>query len=271
MAQIPIEDPRDARLAEYRTIREAELVRRRGLFVAEGRLVVRRLLEDPRYRIRSLLLSSTAYDQLADALAPWLGRIPVYTCDLHDLADLTGFNIHRGCLALAERPVEEPYAHVIAGARRVVVLETVANADNVGGVFRNAAAFGADAVLLSPTSCDPLYRKAIRTSMAATLRVPYARVDPWPDGLNDLRDRGYTLVALTPDPAARSLSSLAIGTLPDRLALLLGSEGPGLTGGAEALADVRVRIPIRRDIDSLNLAVAAGVALSWLTSGRDLA
>jgi len=271
MAQIRIDDPRDARLDEYRTIGEAELVRRRGLFVAEGRFVVRRLLEDPRYRVRSVLVSPSAYEQLADSLAPLVERIPVYVCGLRDFGALTGYNIHRGCLALAERPFDESYTEVAAGAPRVVVLEAAANPDNVGGVFRNAAAFGVDAILLSPTCCDPLYRKAIRTSMAATLRVRFARVEPWPDGLKELRRLGYNLAAFTPDPEARSLRSFAMNRLPERLALLFGSEGSGLTSAALALADVRVRIPVRPDVDSLNLAVAAGIALSWLTRGDDLA
>ena len=265
MAQIRIDDVRDERLDEYRAIGEPELVRRRGLFVAEGRLVVRRLLEDPRYRVRSVLVSPAAYDQLADSLAPLVERIPVYVCGLPNFGDLAGYNIHRGCLALAERPFEESYVQVAAGARRVVVLEAAADPDNVGGVFRNAAAFGVDAVLLSPTCCDPLYRKAVRTSMAATLRVRFARVEPWPGGLNELQRLGYGLAAFTPHREARPLASFAMNRPPDRLALLFGSEGSGLTGAAQDLADVRVRIPVSADVDSLNLAVATGIALSWLT------
>jgi tRNA G18 (ribose-2'-O)-methylase SpoU len=147
----------------------------------------------------------------------------------------------------------------------------VANADNVGGVFRNAAAFGAGAVLLGPACCDPFYRKAIRTSMAATLRIPFARLEPWPDALESLRADGFAIVALTPDPSARSIGEFHRHAPSGRLALLFGSEGSGLTGGAQALADERVRIPIQPAVDSLNLAVASGIALSWLTSADLLA
>jgi tRNA G18 (ribose-2'-O)-methylase SpoU len=151
-----------------------------------------------------------------------------------------------------------------AGARTLVVLEGVANADNVGGVFRNAAAFGVDAVLLSPTCCDPLYRKAIRTSMAATLTVPFARVEPWPDKLRALRDAGYLIVALTPAADAESLATFARVAGGVRLALVFGSEGIGLSSAVQQFAHRRVRIPIRSEVDSLNLAVAAGIVLSWL-------
>jgi tRNA G18 (ribose-2'-O)-methylase SpoU len=271
MPEIEITDPHDVRLAEYRTIGEAELVRRRGFFVAEGRLVVRRLLEDSRHHVHSLLLNRSARDALADLLPRWIDRIPIYTCRTGDFLIVTGFDIHRGCLALAERPVEPSWTSVTAAARITVVLEGVANADNVGGVFRNAAAFGADAVLLSPACCDPLYRKAVRTSMAATLRVPFARLEPWPDALNALRGEGFAIVAFTPDPSARTIGEFARQAPTGRLALLFGSEGIGLTGGAQALADECVRIPIRQAVDSLNLAVASGIALSWLTSADLLA
>jgi tRNA G18 (ribose-2'-O)-methylase SpoU len=162
------------------------------------------------------------------------------------------------------------YDHRFAGAGRLVVLEDVANPDNVGGIFRSAAAFGVDAVLLSPSCCDPLYRKAVRTSMSATLRVPFARLEPWPARLQALKADGFTLVAFTPDSSAEALDGFAPRGRRSRLACLFGSEGGGLTSEVQALADSRVRIPIRSDVDSLNLAVAAGIALSWLTSVTDL-
>jgi tRNA G18 (ribose-2'-O)-methylase SpoU len=169
-----------------------------------------------------------------------------------------------------QRPPPSPLDDVLRDARLVVALEDVANADNVGGVFRNVAAFGADAVLLSPSCCDPLYRKAIRTSMAATLRVPFARIDAWPEGLSDLRARGFTLVALTPREPAQALDSFARTGRTDRLVLLVGAEGAGLSPAVERAADVRVRIPVRPVVDSLNLAVATGIALSRLTRAADL-
>src|SRR5689334_21417510 len=158
-----VNGPDDPRIADYASVPDAELVRRHGLFVAEGRLVVRRLIEEGRYRVRSMLLSEAALR----GLRPIVTRVdaPIYVCDNESLRRITGYNVHRGCLALAERPEPMPARDVLAAARMVVVLEAVANPDNVGGVFRNAAAFGFDGVLLNPTCCDPLYRKAIRTSM----------------------------------------------------------------------------------------------------------
>jgi tRNA G18 (ribose-2'-O)-methylase SpoU len=157
---------------------------------------------------------------------------------------------------------------VLSTATVVVVLEAVANADNVGGVFRTAAAFGADGVLLSPSCCDPLYRKAIRTSMAATLRVPFARMEDWPHGLAALRARGFTIVGLTPRAEAQPLDIFA-ASRPARIVLLVGNEGAGLSREAEAAAERLVRIPIRPDVDSLNLVVATGIVLSRLTSFGD--
>jgi tRNA G18 (ribose-2'-O)-methylase SpoU len=267
---IRIERAGDPRVAEYRDVPEPELIRARGLFVAEGRAVVRRLIDDRRYRVRSLLLSDAARGDLE----PWLARldpdVPVYICPATQFLDMTGIDIHRGCLALVERPPASPLDDVLRDARLVVALEDIANADNVGGVFRNVAAFGADAVVLSPSCCDPLYRKAIRTSMAATLRVPFARINPWPEGLAELRIRGFTLVALTPREPAQALDGFARSTRPDRLVLLVGTEGAGLSAAVERVADWRVRIPMRPSVDSLNLAVATGIALSRLTSAADL-
>jgi tRNA G18 (ribose-2'-O)-methylase SpoU len=267
---IRLERPDDPRVAEYRDVPEPELIRARGLFVAEGRVVVRRLIDERRYVVRSLLLNEAARGELD----PWLARldpaVPIYICAAGHFLGMTGLNIHRGCLALVERPAAPPLDGVLRDARLVVALEDVANADNVGGVFRNVAAFGADAVLLSPSCCDPLYRKAIRTSMAATLRVPFARIEAWPGGLLDLRARGFTLVALTPRGPAQALDGFARTTRSDRLALLVGAEGAGLSAAVEQAADVHVRIPMRPVLDSLNLAVATGIALSRLTRATDL-
>ena len=269
MPDIRLERPGDPRVAEYRDVPEPELIRARGLFVAEGRLVVRRLIDERRFGVRSLLLSDAARGDLE----PWLARLdpdlPVYVCAADHFLDMTGLDIHRGCLALVQRPPASPLDDVLRNARLVVALEDVANADNVGGVFRNVAAFGADAVLLSPSCCDPFYRKAIRTSMAATLRVPFARI-AWHEGLSDLRARGFTLVALTPREPAQALDDFSRATRPDRLVLLVGTEGAGLSPAVERAADVRVRIPMSAAVDSLNLAVATGIVLSRLTSDANL-
>lgn len=267
MTVIPVADPHDPRLALYRHIRDANLVREHGLFVAEGRLIVERMAADPRYVIESLLLNESSWRALSPTLTVAAPDAPVFLCETSSFAAITGFDIHRGCLALVQRPPERAWEDAVADARLVVVLEAVTNADNVGGVFRNVAAFGADAVLLSPTSCDPLYRKAIRTSMGAALQVPFARIDPWPIALRDLRARGFTLVALSPREPSAALDAFATSAAAaGRLALIVGTEGPGLSDAVEQCVDVRVRIPIRPAVDSLNLAVATGVALSRLGS-----
>jgi tRNA G18 (ribose-2'-O)-methylase SpoU len=179
--------------------------------------------------------------------------------------EIAGFNIHRGCLALAERPALAEVADLaLDDARLLVVLEGVNNPDNVGGIFRSAAAFDADAVILGPSCSDPLYRKSIRTSMAATLVVPFAGARPWPQAIAGLRARGFTVLALTP-----STDATAIDDLPafDRVAILVGAEGEGLSGAAMHAADYRVRIPMTGAADSLNVTVAASIAM-YLVSSR---
>jgi len=255
-----IEREDDPRVAEYRHVPDPELVRSRGLFVAEGRFVVRRVLDDGRYQVRSVLVNESALRSLEPSLRA-RPAVPVYVCDGRDFLGICGYDIHRGCLALVERPVPLSVDALLASARTLVVLEAVANADNVGGVFRNAAALGATGVLLSPTCCDPLYRKAIRTSMGASLRVPFARADDWPGALTEVRAAGFTVVALTPRQPSETLDAFAGRERPPRIALVLGTEGAGLTPHAEAAADYRVRIPTTGDVDSLNVAVATGIAL----------
>src|SRR2546426_2707921 len=261
----------DPRIAAYRDVPDAELVRSRGLFVAEGRLVVRRVIEAGRYRVQSLLVSESACRSLAPVLTTVPSHVPIYVCDPGDFLGITGHDIHRGCLALVDRPPALSIDALLAGAQTIVVLEAVTNADNVGGVFRNAAAFGAAGVLLSPTCCDPLYRKAIRTSMGAALQLPFARTrdEDWPNVLVLVRAQGFTLVALTPREPSETLDECAARPRPPRIALVLGTEGAGLTPAVEAAADARVRIPISERVDSLNVAVAAGIALYRLR-GDDL-
>ncbi len=277
MSIVRISGPGDPRVSEYLAVQDPELVRERGLFVAEGRLVVERLISERRYAIQSVLVSEAAFKALEPTLsASGLQSpvdVPIYVCKAGDLDGVAGYDVHRGCLALAARPRPPVLDVLLSSARIVVVLDGVTNADNVGGVFRNAAAFGVDAVLLGPTTCDPLYRKAIRTSMAATLRVPFTRLADfareWPAALAGLRARGFALVALTPREPSRDLDEFAASEPPARVALLLGGEGAGLSAESEAVADHRVRIPIRGDVDSLNLAVAAGIALHRLVSWRE--
>ena len=265
MPFIPIEGPTDPRVAEYRDLADADLLRRRGLFVAEGRLVLQRVIEDARFSVRSVLLNDATRRAMGRGLLKLASDVPIFVCETADFLGITGFNLHRGCLALVHRPEPTASCEILRDARTLVVLEGVTNADNVGGVFRNVAAFGADGVLLSPACCDPLYRKAIRTSMGATIRVPFSRIDDWPGGLADVRATGFTLAALTPRHPSQTLDQFAAGR-PARLALLVGTEGAGLSAEAEAFADVRVRIPIGDAVDSLNLSVATGIALARFSS-----
>jgi tRNA G18 (ribose-2'-O)-methylase SpoU len=262
MAVERIDGANDPRLAAYHGLRDGDLVRTRGLFVAEGRIVVKRVIDDPRFVVQSVLVNEAALKDLEPTLTVLVADVPVLVCSADDLAAAAGYDVHRGCLALVHRPTLSTVDEVAAGARVLVVLEGVSNADNVGGVFRNAAAFGA-AVLLSPTCCDPLYRKAIRTSMGAVLRVPFARADDgdWPAVLARIGAAGFTVVALTPREPSETLDAFARRPRPARVALVVGTEGAGVSPAAEAAADYRVRIPIDGDVDSLNLAVAAGIAL----------
>jgi tRNA G18 (ribose-2'-O)-methylase SpoU len=263
--RLDITDVDDPRVADYRHLADGDRLRARGLFVAEGRLVVRRVLDDPSYRVRSLLLTDAARASLEDALERAPAEQTAYIVSLEAMQAITSFHIHRGCLALVGRPAPvnlEALAGRLQSATLVVALEEVANADNMGGVFRNALAFGAGAVLLSPGCCDPLYRKAIRTSMAATLRVPFARVERWPGGLDALRAAGFAIVALTPAAGARDIGAFAADAgRPARIAIMAGTEGAGLSAAAAAMADTHVRIPMAPGVDSLNLATATGIAL----------
>jgi tRNA G18 (ribose-2'-O)-methylase SpoU len=266
MPVVRIERFDDPVLADYRTVSDGESLRRRNRFVAEGRLIVERLIEAG-HRVESLLVNEASYRALDASVSRLPQDVPVYICDTGEFAAITGFNLHRGCLALAERPADRSLGEVVVAADLLLVLEGVTDPDNVGSAFRNAAAFGAS-VVLSETCCDPLYRKAIRTSMGSVLRTPFARARDWRLDLGALKDEGFTIVALTPRNDAIDLAAYAPRGWQQRMALLVGSEGPGLTPAAYALADVCVRIPIREEVDSLNLATATGIALHYLTNAR---
>jgi tRNA G18 (ribose-2'-O)-methylase SpoU len=264
---VRIDGPDDPRAAAFRDVADDARLRQRGLFVAEGRLVVERLIGDRRFELRSLLLNGSASRALEAAVLQLGEDVTALVCESPDFKALTGYNIHRGCLALASRPAPTPLEDILSSARLLLVLEGVSNADNVGGIFRNAAAFGVGGVVLSYGCADPLYRKSIRTSMAATLRVPFCSLvasDGWPDALARIRASGFQILALTPAVSAQGLDDFVRSSHCERIALLLGAEGAGLSRMSEAAADVHVRIPIRRDVDSLNVAVAAGIALHRL-------
>ena len=248
-------------LAPYRDVGDPAALERKGLFVAEGRLTVERLLDERRFEIESVAVTLAAAQGL-EAVLKRHPDVPVHVCEPAELEAITGFDFHRGCLALARRPAALPLDS-FAGASSLIALEGVGNPDNVGGLFRVALALGAEGVILDRTSADPLYRKAIRTSMAASLRVPFTRVEPWPSGLDELKALGFRVLALTPDPAAISIDEYVVEPA-GRLILLLGSEGAGLPPESMRYADVRLRIPIDPRADSLNVVVAAGIALSRL-------
>lgn len=254
----------DPRVAAYAHVGDPAWMRARGLFVGEGRLVVRRLVEDRRLQVQSILVTPAAAAGMDDVLQAAAEACAVYVCDQEALNAISGFDFHRGCLALAHRPPSAPLEALLA-ARVLIALEAVGNPDNVGSIFRNALAFGAGGIMLDAASVDPLYRKAIKTSMGAVLRVPFARVDAWPGALQPMRDAGFTIVALTPAPGAEDIEALA-SSRPEKMVLLFGSEGDGLTAAALDASDRRVRIPIDPRGDSLNVAVAAGIALHRLAS-----
>jgi tRNA G18 (ribose-2'-O)-methylase SpoU len=253
----------DPRIADYAHVGDPQWLLRQGLFVAEGRLVVRRLLEASTFTIRSVLLTPAAHAALADVVDA--AAVTVYPCDQQTMNAVAGFNFHRGCLALGVRPPASDSLERFKRANRLLALEGIGNPDNIGGLFRVAAAFGVGGVLLDRASGDPLYRKAIRTSMGASLQMPFARVDSWWIALESLRTTGARIAALTPDRSAIPLFTYARDFPADRpLILLLGAEGPGLSQASLQAADARVRISISGRVDSLNVTVAAGIALAAL-------
>jgi tRNA G18 (ribose-2'-O)-methylase SpoU len=261
-----ITDPDDERIADYRALTDVELRTRweppHGLFIAEGELVLRRALRAG-YALRSVLVDGKRVAEVADLVD---GTAPVYAATQDVLERATGFHVHRGVLASFRRRELPAAAEVLAAAHRVVVLEDVNNHTNLGAIFRCAAGLGFDAVLLSPSCADPLYRRSVRVSMGEVFAVPYARLAPWPDELATVRAAGFSLLALTP-----AADALPIQRLPARLrhrpALLLGAEGAGLSRVAMEAADARVVIPMRAGVDSLNVAAAAAVAC-WELSVR---
>ncbi len=254
----------DARVSDYAQVGQPGWLREQGLFVAEGRLVVRRLFETATFPVRSVLITRPALAALEDVLDPT--RCPIYVCHQDMMNRLAGFNFHRGCLAIGERPPATEPAGRFQSAQRLLALEGVGNPDNVGGLFRVAAAFGVDGILLDRSSGDPLYRKAIRTSMGAAFRVPFAQTEKWLDTLSGIRAAGADVVALTPDVSAMSLSDYVSHRLPrQQVILMLGAEGPGLSAEASRAATARVRIPIAQEVDSLNVVVAAGIALAAIS------
>lgn len=263
---VPIEDPADERVADFVGLNDPDLRRLReqsggavgGFFVAEGDLVIRQLLRSA-YRVRGLLLTPL---RLA-ALAPELERVdvPVYVAPPAVVNAVSGFHLHRGALASAERRPLPPVADVARGADLLVVTEAVNDHENLGSLFRNAAAFGVGGVVLDPTSSDPLYRRSVRVSMGHVLRLPFTVAGRWPAAVTELQELGFEVLALTPAAGADDIRSVA---RRPRQAVLVGAEGPGLSAAALAAADRRARIALAPGVDSLNVAAATAVALHHL-------
>lgn len=261
-----VTDPDDDRIADYRALTDVALRTRweppHGIFIAEGGRVVQRALRAG-YAPRSYLVDQGRVDQLQSEVGE-LGGAPLYAASQEVLARTTGFHVHRGVLAaFHRRPLPAP-GQLLGTAQRLLVCEDINNHTNLGAIFRSAAGLGVDAVLLSPSCTDPLYRRSVRVSMGEVFAVPYATLAPWPDALAEVRAAGFTLLALTPAADALPIQQLTAGDR-DRPALLLGSEGEGLSPAAIAASDVRVAIPMRRQVDSLNVAAAAAVACWELT------
>ncbi|MGW4380763.1 TrmH family RNA methyltransferase [Kitasatospora sp. NPDC004531] len=265
-APTPVTDATDPRLSDYTDLTDVELRRRRepaeGLFIAEGEKVIRRALAAG-FRMRSMLLTAKWLGVMSDVIADT--DAPVHLVEPALAERVTGYHVHRGALASMERKPLPTAADVLDGARRVAVLEGLVDHTNLGAIFRSAAALGMDAVLLSPDCADPLYRRAVKTSMGAVFSVPYARLDPWPDSLAAVRAAGFELLALTPSGAEDF--TVAKSHLLPRAALMLGAEGDGLTPKALAAADQRVRIPMAHGIDSLNVGAAAAIAFYAVNHG----
>ncbi len=259
---LQIDDPDDPRISGFRFVRERDLAGRERVFVAEGEVVLDRLARSPLYRTRAVLIAENRFEKLKPLLARFDGAAPIYRASQAVMDAIAGFPIHRGVLALGERGVERDGRDVLDSLppnALVVGLVGLSNHDNVGGVFRNAAAFGASAVLIDPATCDPLYRKAIRVSVGGALLVPFARAGGWMEMLEALERRGFDIVALSPS-GARSIDEVSRST---RTALLLGAEGPGLPEALLARV-ATARIPMAGGFDSLNVATASGIALSRL-------
>jgi tRNA G18 (ribose-2'-O)-methylase SpoU len=296
---VHLDDPGDDRVSAYRDLTDAILRRRveldEGVFVVEGRLAVRQLLRSP-YRVHSLLLAANQVDAQADVVAHVRASgAPVYVATREVLAATVGFDLHRGVVALGRRPAPIDAARLLATAARVkgqadtgagsgpraggqparkllAILEGINDHENLGALFRNAAAFGVAGVLLDPTCADPLYRRAVRVSVGHVLSVPFARLTRWPAGLAEVRAAGYVIAALTPDPAPLSppptaaLSWLDVVAGDTPVALVVGAEGPGLSEAVRAEADVAVSIPMAPGVDSLNVATAAAIAFHQLSA-----
>ncbi len=258
MPVIHIEDPADPRLTDFQGLTDVALRRTlesaRGLYMAEGAKVIRRALAVG-HEPRSVLLTER---WLSSVDVP--SDIPIYVAAEEVLEQVTGYQVHRGALAAMERPQLPSLASVVEGARRVVVLENIVDHTNVGAIFRSAAGIGADAIIVAPQCADPLYRRSVKVSMGTVFQVPWTRAQEWPGALEELRTLGFTVAALALADNAIGLDEFAAAG-HERVALVMGAEGDGLTHTAQQSADALVTIPMAGGVDSLNVAAASAVAL----------
>ncbi len=257
---VEVATPDDERLRDYVRLRDVQLrtslEAEHGLFIAEGEKVIRRAIAAG-HPPRSFLMAPRWVESMADVL----DQVPDAVCFVAPegvVEEITGFHVHRGALASLQRAAVPSAAEVIRGTRRVVVLEDLVDHTNVGAIFRSAAALGWEAVLLSPRCADPLYRRSIKVSMGAVFALPYARMDRWSDGPGLLRDAGFEVMALTPGADAVDLDDVGG---PERVAVLVGTEGAGLSSRWMAESHHRIRIPMSAGVDSLNVGAAAAIAL----------
>jgi tRNA G18 (ribose-2'-O)-methylase SpoU len=261
---IEITDPGDERVRDYFTLTDVALRTKvepeRGLYLAESEKVIRRALAAG-HRPRSFLMGKRWITDLSDLVEQAESQgVPVYFAQAGVIEAMTGFHLHRGALASMHRPPLVTPQSLLRDAARVIVLEDIVDHTNVGAVFRSAAALGVDAVLITPRCADPLYRRAVRVSMGTVFQVPWTRIEPWPSGLQVLRDHGFTVAAFALGDGAISLDDLAANQ-PDRLAMVFGTEGDGLSRLAVKGADLVVKIPMAQGVDSLNMAAASAVAI----------
>ena len=256
----PVATLDDPRLDDYRDIGDQRL-RERGAFAVESREVVRRLLRERRFQLRSVLVTERALETLRDLLDD---TTAVYVAPNDLIRRVVGYNFHRGCMGIGDRGTPPGLEHLLDATSTIIVCERLSNPDSVGGIFRNAMAFGAGAVVLSPGCADPLSRKVVRVSIGGSVGVPFVETVEWPQALERLRSAGYTVIALA------TRNGIDVDTLepPERLALLVGNEGEGLSDLALSVASMRATIPMAAGVDSLNVAVACGIALHRLARPR---
>ena len=264
---VELSDPADPRVADYTSLTDVSLRRKlepeRGLYLAESSKVLRRAL-DAGHRPRSFFMAEKWVDGLRDVLESH--DVPVYVGTDEVLEQITGFHLHRGAMAAMHRPAPLPLDSVLASARRVAILEDIVDHTNVGAIFRSAAALDVDAVLVTPRCADPLYRRAVRVSMGTVFQVPWVRLEHWTADLQRVKDAGFLTAALALSDDAVTVDALA-AEQPEKLALVLGTEGQGLGAATLHHADRHVVIPMSHGVDSLNVAAASAVAF-WETRPR---